>query len=97
MNDYASTPQATPLESQNSVDSLQESTGADGHQKHHKEVKDRYAHPKVKCTLPNHTENNLTKARLFSFEQLYEFNNLFLNKSFLRKRVRATEVDIDKE
>ena len=36
----------------------------------------------------------MTKARLFSFHQLYDFNNLFLNKSFLRKRVRSTEEDI---
>ena len=47
--------------------------------------------PKVATNLPNKRENNLTKARMLSFEQLYEFNNLFLNKSFLRKRTRAAE------
>lgn len=52
--------------------------------------------PKIKCHVPNDTENNLLKARTFSFQQLYEFNNLCLNKSFLRKRVRASEEDIDK-
>lgn len=64
--------------------------------KEKKEQKDKYAKPKIKTLVPNSSENNLTKARTFSFEQLYEFNNLFLNKSFLRKRVRASEVDIDK-
>jgi hypothetical protein len=31
---------------------------------------------------------------MFSFKQLYEFNNLHLNKSFLRKRTRHAEEDI---
>ena len=31
---------------------------------------------------------------MFSFKQLYEFNNLYLNKSFLRKRTRNAEEDI---
>jgi len=54
----------------------------------------RYMKPKVATSLPNKKEYNLTKARLITFEQLYEFNNLFLNKSFLRKRTRAAEQDI---
>lgn len=37
--------------------------------------------------VPNQHENNLKKARLVTFEQLYDFNNLFLNKSFLKKRM----------
>ena len=56
----------------------------------------RYMKPKVATNLPNMKENNLTKARMLSFQQLYEFNNLFLNKSFLRKRTRAAEEDIFK-
>ena len=50
--------------------------------------------PKIPTGLPNKKENTLTKARLVSFKQLYEFNNLCLNKSFLRKRTRAAEEDI---
>ena len=56
----------------------------------------KFMKPKVKTYLPTSTENALTKARTFSFEQLYDFNNLFLNKSFLRKRVRSSEEDIFK-
>lgn len=50
--------------------------------------------PKVDCWLPNYKENPLTKSRALSFEQLYDFNNIFLNKSFLRKRVTSTEEDV---
>ena len=41
--------------------------------------------------IPNNKENELTKARLVSFTQLYDFNNLCLNKSFLRKRTKHSE------
>ena len=41
--------------------------------------------------IPNNKENELTKARLVSFKQLYDFNNLCLNKSFLRKRTKQSE------
>ena len=61
---------------------------------HTKESK--YLHPKVKTKVPSMTENPLTKSRTFSFQQLYEFHNLVLNKSFLRKRVRSSEEDMDK-
>jgi hypothetical protein len=54
----------------------------------------KYLTPKIKTNLPTSTENLLTKARTFSFEQLYDFHNLCLNKSFLRKRVRSIEEDI---
>lgn len=50
--------------------------------------------PGVKTHLPTTTENPLKKSRAFSFEQLYHFNNLCMNKSFLRKRVRSLEVDL---
>ena len=30
----------------------------------------------------------LTETRMLSFQQLYDFNNLCLNKSFLRKRTK---------
>ena len=84
----------TVLVSQASQESMSASQGDKSGPGHVK--KDKYAMPKVKCHVPNNTENNLLKARTFSFHQLYEFNNLCLNKSFLRKRVRASEEDIDK-
>jgi len=40
-------------------------------------------------------ENELTKARLVSFKQLYDFNNLCLNRSFLRKRTSKSELNIE--
>jgi hypothetical protein len=57
---------------------------------------DRSLKPKVRNHIPSATENPLTKTRTFSFKQLYDFNNLYLNKSFLRKRVRSSEEDIHK-
>lgn len=58
-----------------------------------KKVK-KWLMPGVKTHLPTNTENPLKKTRGFSFEQLYYFNNLCMNKSFLRKRVRSLEVDL---
>lgn len=46
--------------------------------------------------VPNQEENELTKARMVTFKQLYEFNNLFLNKSYLRKRTGRSEEYIAK-
>ena len=37
----------------------------------------------------------LHESRMFSFKQLYDFNNLYLNKSYLRKRVKSTEDHLD--
>ncbi len=37
----------------------------------------------------------MTKARLMSFTQLYDFNNLGLNRSFLRKRTKKSENHIE--
>lgn len=56
----------------------------------------KWTKPLVPTFLPTATENPLKKARTFSFEQLYDFNNLVLNKSFLRKRVRSLEEDMQK-
>lgn len=46
--------------------------------------------------VPNQHENVLKKARMVTFEQLYDFNNLFLNKSFLKKRMQMGEDNIKK-
>ena len=46
--------------------------------------------------VPNSGENELTKARLVTFKQLYDFNNMFLNKSYLRKRTKYSEDHISK-
>lgn len=46
--------------------------------------------------LPNSVESDRLKARTFSFKQLYEFNNLVLNKSFLKKRTKVNEDHIAK-
>lgn len=46
--------------------------------------------------IPFSEDNNvLHDARLVTFKQLYDFNNLFLNKSYLRKRVKSTENHLD--
>ena len=55
---------------------------------------DAWKKPKIATKLPNNKENPLTKARTHSFKQLYDFTNLILNKSFLRKRVYALEQDV---
>jgi hypothetical protein len=45
--------------------------------------------------FPNiNIENNLLKPRMFTFKQLYQLNNLCLNKSFLRKRTKVSEDNI---
>lgn len=50
---------------------------------------------KVKSTtVPDPGRSELTAARLFSFQQLYDFFNLCLNRSFLSKRTRGCEQDI---
>jgi hypothetical protein len=46
--------------------------------------------------VPNTEENELTKARLVTFKQLYDFNNFVLNKSYLRKRTSRNEEYISK-
>ena len=33
---------------------------------------------------------------MFTFEQLYDFNNLFLNKSYLKKRMKIAEDKVSK-
>ena len=33
---------------------------------------------------------------MFTFEQLYDFNNLFLNKSYLKKRMKIAEDKVTK-
>ena len=48
------------------------------------------------ATVPNEGENELTKARLVTFKQLYDFNNMVLNKSYLRKRTAKTEDHVSK-
>jgi hypothetical protein len=58
-----------------------------------KKVK-KFLMPSIRTYLPTEAENPLKKSRAFSFEQLYAFNNLCMNKSFLRKRVRSLEVDV---
>ena len=58
--------------------------------------KKKWIRPNHQAYIPNDVEDPLTKARMFSFKQLYEFNNLYLNKSFLRKRTRNAEEDIFK-
>jgi hypothetical protein len=35
------------------------------------------------------------EARLVSFKQLYDFSNMFLNKSYLKKRTKNNENHID--
>jgi hypothetical protein len=46
--------------------------------------------------IPFSEDNNaLHESRLVTFKQLYDFNNLFLNKSYLRKRVKSTEDHLD--
>ena len=39
-------------------------------------------------------DKGLTDARLVTFQQLYDFNNLFLNRSYLRKRTTTNEKKI---
>lgn len=39
-------------------------------------------------------DTGLTEARLVTFAQLYDFNNLFLNRSYLRKRTGVCEKKI---
>ena len=51
---------------------------------------------KTYAPIPAKDENELLKARLFNFKQLYDFNNLCLNKSFLRKRTKKNEDHIAK-
>ena len=46
--------------------------------------------------MPNLIEEDKLKARMFTFKQLYDFNNLCLNKSFLKKRVTVNEEHIAK-
>ena len=46
--------------------------------------------------LPNTVESDRLKARTFSFKQLYDFNNLCLNKSYLKKRTKVNEDHIAK-
>ena len=45
--------------------------------------------------MPNSVESDRLKGRVFSFKQLYDFNNLFLNKSYLKKRTKVNENHID--
>ena len=59
-----------------------------------KGLEDKWKKPKIATKLPNYKENPLTKARTHSFKQLYDFINLVLNKSFLRKRVYSIEQDM---
>jgi uncharacterized protein with NRDE domain len=40
-------------------------------------------------------DTDLIEARLISFKQLYDFSNLFLNKSYLKKRTKNNEEHID--
>ena len=44
--------------------------------------------------VPDPGRNELTSARLFSFQQLYDFFNLCLNRSFVSKRTRSCEEDV---
>lgn len=56
----------------------------------------KHTRPKVPSKIPNYKENPRTKARMVSFQQIYDMFNLSLNKSFLRKRTRSAEQDIHK-
>ena len=40
-------------------------------------------------------DTDLIEARLISFKQLYDFSNLFLNRSYLKKRTKNNEEHID--
>lgn len=46
--------------------------------------------------IPNKVEDDRLKARMVSFKQLYEFNNLVLNRSYLKKRTKVNEGHISK-
>lgn len=50
--------------------------------------------PKLKPLIPNDWENEYKRSRMFSFEQVYDFFNLCLNKSLLNKRTRSAEEDV---
>ena len=45
--------------------------------------------------VPKPDTDDLVKARSLSYKQLYDFFNICLNKSFLKKRVLAAEVDVN--
>ena len=55
-----------------------------------------YEFPRKASLFPNIIEDDRLKARMFSFKQLYEFNNLVLNKSYLKKRTTVNETHIAK-
>ena len=55
-----------------------------------------HTNPKLANYIPDKNENTLTKARTFSFEQLFDFFNLCLNKSMVKKRTRSSEEEIYK-
>ena len=46
--------------------------------------------------IPNNFENELLKVRMVNFQQLYDFNNLCLNKSYVKKRTKINEDKIAK-
>lgn len=48
------------------------------------------------ASMPNEVEDDRLKARMVSFKQLYDFNNLVLNRSFLKKRTKVSEDHIEK-
>ena len=53
-----------------------------------------HTRPMIPSKMPSKRENPKTKARMVSFQQIYDLINLCLNKSFMRKRVRSSEQDI---
>lgn len=46
--------------------------------------------------IPNEVEDDRLKARMISFKQLYDFTNLVLNRSYLKKRTKTSEEHITK-